>query len=251
MSDKSKYLSSTGFTDLLFNVVVGLAFLFILAFILMNPVAKTKDVESKSDFLIQLTWTDTSGDDIDLWVRDPRGNLVSFRNRGAGLMHLDRDDLGLSNDRILKSDGKYEYIIRNKEIVSLRGIVPGKYLVNVHVYNKKPDAQHKMGPSDIEVVLIKLNPYQEVAYAAFVATKRGQEFTAFHFTLNSDGDVTEVDSEAEGIIGKGNAYYIQPATEGDGPDTSGLGGSSSGQVPNFVVPESYRRFFQGDGRGQQ
>ena len=245
MSNKSKYLSSTGFTDLLFNVVVGLAFLFILAFILMNPVAKTKDVESKSDFLIQLTWTNTSGDDIDLWVRDPIGNIVSFRNRGAGLMHLDRDDLGLSNDRILKSDGKYEYIIRNKEIVSLRGIIPGKYLVNVHVYNKKPDAQHKMGPSDIHVLLIKLNPYQEVASADFIASQRGHEFTAFHFTLNSDGDVTEISSKSERIIGTGNAYYIQPATEGDGPETTG---TSAGQVPNFVVPESYRRFFTGDGQ---
>ena len=246
MSDKSKYLSSTGFTDLLFNIVVGLAFLFILAFILMNPVAKTKDVESKSDFIIQLTWTDTSGDDIDLWVKDPLGNIVSFRNRGAGLMHLDRDDLGLSNDRILKSDGKYEYIIRNKEIVSLRGIIPGTYLVNVHVYNKKPDAQHKMGPSDIRVVLIKLNPYKEVAYAEFVGDQRGQEFTAFHFTLNRNGDVTEVDSTVEGIIGN-NAYYIEPSTSGDGPDTTG----SAGQVPIFTVPESYRRFFSGDGGGQQ
>ena len=162
-------------------------------------------------------------------------------------MHLDRDDLGLSNDRILKSDGKYEYIIRNKEIVSLRGIIPGKYLVNVHVYNKKPDAQHKMGPSDIRVVLIKLNPYKEVAYAEFVGDQRGQEFTAFHFTLNSNGDVIEVDSAVEGIIGSGNAYYISPADRGDGPDTTG----SAGQVPNFVVPESYRRFFSGDGGGQQ
>ena len=50
MSNKSKYLSSTGFTDLLFNVVVGLAFLFILAFILMNPIAKTKDIEISAKF---------------------------------------------------------------------------------------------------------------------------------------------------------------------------------------------------------
>ena len=212
MSDKSKYLSSTGFTDLLFNVVVGLAFLFILAFILMNPVAKTKDVESKSDFLIQLTWTDTSGDDIDLWVKDPLGNLVSFRNRGGGLMHLDRDDLGLSNDRILKSDGKYEYIIRNKEIVSLRGIIPGKYLVNVHVYNKKPDAQHKMGPSDIRVVLIKLNPYKEVAYAEFVGDQRGQEFTAFHFTLDAEGKVIRLSSEREAMIGAKSVYGVENQT---------------------------------------
>ena len=64
---------------------------------------------------------------------------------------------------------KYEYIIRNKEIVSLRGIIPGKYLVNVHVYNKKLWMQNiKWDPVILEVVLIKLNPYSEVAYAEFV-----------------------------------------------------------------------------------
>ena len=116
MAYDPRYVSNVAFTDLLFNIVVGLAFLFLLAFILMNPIAKDKDIEEKSDFIIILTWDDESGDDIDLWVRDPLGNIVSFRNRGAGLMHLDRDDLGLSNDRILKSDGKYEYIIRIKRL---------------------------------------------------------------------------------------------------------------------------------------
>jgi len=71
MADKSKYGSSVAFTDLLFNIVVGLAFLFLLAFILMNPIAKEKDIEEKSDFIIVMTWDDESGDDIDLWVRDP------------------------------------------------------------------------------------------------------------------------------------------------------------------------------------
>ena len=45
MANQSKYVSNVAFTDLLFNIVVGLAFLFLLAFILMNPVAKEKDVE--------------------------------------------------------------------------------------------------------------------------------------------------------------------------------------------------------------
>ena len=68
MSDKAKYVSSVAFTDLLFNIVVGLAFLFLLAFILMNPIAKDKDIEEKSDFIIILERNDESGDDIDLWV---------------------------------------------------------------------------------------------------------------------------------------------------------------------------------------
>ena len=186
MADKSKYGSSVAFTDLLFNIVVGLAFLFLLAFILMNPIAKEKDVEEKSDFIIVMTWDNDSGDDIDLWVRDPGGRIVSFRNREIGFMHLDRDDLGLSNDKVQGPDGKMIYIYRNKEVISLRGFNEGTYLVNAHVYNKKPWKDKKLKPSTVKVELIKLNPYSEVAQAKFVAAKRGQEFTAFHFTLDAD-----------------------------------------------------------------
>ena len=45
MAYDSRYVSNVAFTDLLFNIVVGLAFLFLLAFILMNPIAKDKDIE--------------------------------------------------------------------------------------------------------------------------------------------------------------------------------------------------------------
>ena len=121
MAYDPRYVSNVAFTDLLFNIVVGLAFLFLLAFILMNPIAKEKDIEEKSDFIIILTWDDESGDDIDLWVRDPLGHILSFRNRGVGMMHLDRDDLGLSNDKVQGPDGKIVYVYRNKEVVSLRG----------------------------------------------------------------------------------------------------------------------------------
>jgi len=90
MAYDQRYVSHVAFTDLLFNIVVGLAFLFLLAFILMNPIAKDKDIEEKSDFIIILTWDDESGDDIDLWLRDPLGNILSFKNREDALMHLDR-----------------------------------------------------------------------------------------------------------------------------------------------------------------
>ena len=77
MAYDPRYVSNVAFTDLLFNIVVGLAFLFLLAFILMNPIAKDKDIEEKSDFIITLEWDDESGDDIDLWVRDPAGRVLS------------------------------------------------------------------------------------------------------------------------------------------------------------------------------
>ena len=208
MANQSKYVSNVAFTDLLFNIVVGLAFLFLLAFILMNPVAKEKDVEEKSDFIIVMTWDDDSGDDIDLWVRDPLGNILSFRNRGVGMMHLDRDDLGLSNDKVKGPDGKIQYVYRNKEVVSLRGYHAGTYLVNAHVYNKKPWKDGKQHRSNIHIELIKLNPYQEVAQAQFLAVGRGQEFTAFHLTLDIDGNITEVSDERTPLIGAKSVYGV-------------------------------------------
>ena len=179
----------------------------------MNPIAKEKDVEEKSDFIIVMTWDDESGDDIDLWVRDPGGRIVSFRNRGIGFMHLDRDDLGLSNDKVQGADGKIIYVYRNKEVVSLRGFNEGKYTVNAHVYNKKPWKDKKMRRSNIKIELIKLNPYSEVAQAEFIAIGRGQEFTAFHFTLNADGEVIKLSNEREALIGAKSVYGVENQTD--------------------------------------
>ena len=212
MAYDPRYVSNVAFTDLLFNIVVGLAFLFLLAFILMNPIAKDKDIEEKSDFIIILTWDDESGDDIDLWVRDPLGHILSFRNRGVGMMHLDRDDLGLSNDKVQGPDGKIVYVYRNKEVVSLRGYSEGTFLVNAHVYNKKPWKDGKQHRSNIKIELIKLNPYNEVAQAEFVAIGRGQEFTAFHFTLNADGEVIKLSNVREALIGAKSVYGVENQT---------------------------------------
>ena len=213
MAYDPRYVSNVAFTDLLFNIVVGLAFLFLLAFILMNPIAKEKDVEEKSDFIIVLTWDDESGDDIDLWVRDPLGHILSFRNRGVGMMHLDRDDLGLSNDKVKGPDGKVVYVYRNKEVVSLRGYSKGEYLVNVHVYNKKLWKDGKMHRSNIKVELIKLNPYAEVTQAEFVGIGRGQEFTAFQFTLDDEGNVIGIRDEREPLIGAKSVYGVENQTD--------------------------------------
>ena len=179
----------------------------------MNPIAKEKDIEEKSDFIIVMTWDNESGDDIDLWVKDPAGRIVSFRNRGIGFMHLDRDDLGLSNDKVQGPDGKMLYVYRNKEVVSLRGYSEGTYLVNAHVYNKKPWKDKKMRRSNIKVELIKLNPYSEVAQAEFIAVGRGQEFTAFHFTLDADGKVIKLSDEREPMIGAKSVYGVENQTD--------------------------------------
>ena len=53
MSDP-RYRSSFGFIDLLFNLLVGFVFLFMLAFMLINPVAKKETIKPKAEYFINL-----------------------------------------------------------------------------------------------------------------------------------------------------------------------------------------------------
>ena len=60
------YGSQVAFIDLLFNTLVGFVFLFILAFILINPIAKKSDIEVVAEFIVKINWP-TIPDDIDPW----------------------------------------------------------------------------------------------------------------------------------------------------------------------------------------
>ena len=45
---KGKYHSNVSFLDLLFNLVVGFVMLFIIAFLLIRPIAENKQIEQTS-----------------------------------------------------------------------------------------------------------------------------------------------------------------------------------------------------------
>ena len=147
-----------GFTDLLFNALLGFVVMFVLAFILINPIARTGAVDPKAEFLITLAWPEGRAEDVDLYVRDPAGNLVWFRQREAGLMHLDRDDLGQHNDYVEVAGRKIVNPL-NQEIVSVRGLVPGEFVVNVHLYR-----EHGGEPVPATVKVEKLNPKVELVF---------------------------------------------------------------------------------------
>ena len=113
------------FTDLLFNALLAFAFMFVAAFALMADPSQTGDVASKAEVLITVRWPDDHPDDVDTLVEDPNGNLVWYHNRDAGLMHLDRDDRGAIQDRIL-IDGRQVANPLNQETVSIRTLQAGE-----------------------------------------------------------------------------------------------------------------------------
>jgi hypothetical protein len=52
-------------------------------------------------------------------------------------MHLDKDDLGYVNDIVYNANGKITRVNINREVVTIRGIIPGEYLINAHYYSSR------------------------------------------------------------------------------------------------------------------
>ena len=216
--DSPRFKSTIGFIDLLFNILLGFAFLFIIAFLLIKPEAKKEDFERRAEFVVVMEWNHDMPDDIDLYVQDPTGDIVSFRHPIVNFMHLDKDDLGYVNDIVYNANGKITKVNINREVVTIRGIIPGEYLINAHYYSSRQAEaalsaltsmsnerrgnteiisadRHGSGiPNKERVVTIKIelhkvNPYQILWIGERPYDHRGQEDTFVRFTIDSKGKV--------------------------------------------------------------
>lgn len=203
--------NETSFKDFLFLTISGLAALFVLAFIIINPPTKNQDIPAKAEFLLVIEWDDLVGDDIDLWARDPDKNVLSFRNDAVGIMSLEKDDLGFSNDTFTDDQGTKHLVRINREVVTLRGIQPGEYNVAAQVYSLRADTvinstlrEYRIEElSNAEIsrrriirfTLIKINPtYTEVFSIEKPYDRRGGVVHLVNFTLTQDGEVVNIDT---------------------------------------------------------
>ena len=200
--NNEKYKSTIGFTDLLFNILVGFAFLFIIAFLLIKPEAKKKDFDRNAEFVVVLEWDKEAKGDIDLYVEDPLGDKCSFRQTVANFMHLDKDDLGSINDTVVNADGTVSTVKINREVITIRGIIAGEYIINAHYYSERDysniDNRIEMGTSarkkkskelTVKIELHKVNPYTILWAGEKNFRGKGQEETFVRFRLDKDGEV--------------------------------------------------------------
>ena len=180
-------IKSDPFTDLLFNALLGFTFLFLVAIMFMNPEAKSGIIDPKAEYILTITWEDYNEDDIDVWVENPDGNVLWFKDPEQGLLHLDRDDRGMLNDVIMVNGEELQNPL-NQEVVTLRGVVTGEYIVNLHYY-----ATITEKPVDVNVRLVKVNPSLEVIYYDIVTLeKAGDEKTAFRFRIGRNGKISKI-----------------------------------------------------------
>jgi len=163
--------------------------LWILSFILPKKESKkSQNLKSKSEFVITMTWPDESRSDVDMWVEDGMGHLVSFKRREQGLVHLERDDLGWTNDTIQTPQGEVT-LKDNTELVHIRGIVVGEVVVWTHMYSRRETDANDIV---VKIKIEKMNPYSIVMINEVKLGSTGDAKTLGRFTIKDDGTVTDV-----------------------------------------------------------
>ena len=180
---------------MLFKALQVISFLFFLALLAVSPDSKDGKIDSKAEFIITMDWPDSHPDDLDMYVQDPAGNIAWYRHREAGFLVLDRDDRGGANDFIVVNGKKIPSPIR-EEIVTVRGIIPGEYTVNVSHF-----AATTGQPVEASVKVQKLNPTAQVIFDDHVSVDHtGDEKTAVRFTLDAEGKVIDVNKRPKSLM---------------------------------------------------
>jgi hypothetical protein len=183
------------FTDILFNALLGFAFMVFIAFSLINPEAKSGAIDVKAEMIVTVTWPDNSEDDVDTYVEDPAGNIAWYHSKQAGLIHLDRDDRGAFQDTMVLNGERIQSSL-NQETVTFRGIIPGEYVVNIYHY-----LPAGTGDVPVSVKVEKINPQvQVIYYGTHILNHKGHEITAVRFTLDETGAVVDVGNMPKSLV---------------------------------------------------
>jgi hypothetical protein len=174
------------FVDFLANLLLVFTVLFILSFVLIQPRAAPPALRTAGLYAVQIAWRGDVDDDVDMYVRDPQQNVVYFGNPNAGLLHLEHDDLGYPS--AASATGRFVKPRTNEERVVLRGVEPGEFIVNVHLYREGGTQ-----PVRVRASLWKLiGSDKPVATAVTVLRYAGEEKTAFRFTVTPGSAITNV-----------------------------------------------------------
>ena len=185
------------FTDLLFNALLGFAFMFAIAFMLINSSEETGNIRSNAEILISVQWPDDHPDDVDAIVEDPQGSLVWYHNRDSGLMHLDRDDRGNLADN-LNINGEVVSNPINQETITVRGLQSGEYIINLLHYKS-----NFKEPLPVTVKVEKLNTSVElVYYGEHFLNGVGDEMTALRFYVDSQKNISDLNQIPKRLITK-------------------------------------------------
>jgi hypothetical protein len=201
--------------DLLVALVIMLTAILALTTISRKHTPPSIPVYGK--YVVVVDWPDGNKDDVDTYVEDPQDHIASFLNPQIGLMHLEQDDLGTGTSDSATVGGKQVAPKRNEERVIIKGIVPGEYTVDVHLFTKR-----QSGPVAVTVKLVRLEGHDATVISQkVVLLQQGNEKTAFRFTLRANGTWC-----CKNQISKDLVYA----------NSAGTASAGNGTVPPFFDP---------------
>ncbi len=182
--DQLDYFDEDDSTGTVFRDVILLALIGFVAMVIMllphiSPKKKeTEDHRAPGNVIVEMHWPNEMPYDVDLWVKAPNESPVGFWNQGAMIFNLLRDDLGIEGDATNE----------NYEVSYSRGIPPGEYIVNAHMYGNV-----KKGTTVPVTIVVSVKPRvgdtRQILETTINLVRRNQEVTAFRFRLNSEADV--------------------------------------------------------------
>ena len=129
--------------------------------------------------IVEVRWPDELDTDVDVWVQAPGDMPVGYSNKGGAIFNLLRDDLGQRADA---TDLNYE-------VTYSRGIPPGEYTINVHLYRNAGAVL----PIPVTVVTsVKKSPTErarQLLASKVELVREGQELTVYRFRLAEGGEL--------------------------------------------------------------
>jgi hypothetical protein len=186
------------------DVCINLMLVFAVLLRLSVAASQSAHVESKTStsthalYFIKVEWNSQSEDDVDTYVRDPLQHLVFFKRLNDGLMHLDHDDTGVSSNTVTLPSGEKVVAAFNSETVEINGVIPGEWIANIQLYS---DRDSKPVSVDVELDKVAGGSSVKVHDETVVLKERGDEQTAFRFTLLPDGAVVDVNRMQTRFVG--------------------------------------------------
>jgi len=184
--DQLDYFDEEETTGTVFRDVIMLALIGFVAMVVMllphiSPKKKqTEEHKAPGNVIVEMHWPSEIPYDVDLWVKAPGEVPVGFWNQGAKIFNLLRDDLGTEGDATNE----------NYEVSYSRGIPPGEYVVNAHMYGNIKRGTHV----PVKVVVSVKRPLEEtrqILETTVNLVRHNQEVTAFRFRLDGEAELVE------------------------------------------------------------
>ena len=169
--------SDTIFRDVTLLALSGFIAIVILFLPWLN--FKNKNIvikEPVGSVIFELYWSDKIDADLDLWVKGPNDSAVGYSNPSSLVFNLLRDDRGLTAD----------HTPLNYEISFTRGIMPGEYQANVHLFKNDLKKQKIQATVIASLVNPDRNYRKKILQKEVTLTHEGMEKTVLRFKLDNN-----------------------------------------------------------------